>query len=333
MDNKINIRDISIIIQGPIYDCTKQTLKNVRHFFPDAELILSTWNNQNTTGLDADIIVKSEDPGGGISWDNPVIYHAANRQIVGVYAGLKNATRTYALKIRTDMYFENVNFLNYMNKYEKRCEKYKILKERVLLSTSFALNPRRDPKPFHPSDWFFFGLTEDLLNIFNSKLLPEPESSQWFRTRQRPICRYDAWFPAYCRYQTEQYIWLAFVMRNSDVICNDTYDISDNNIEKSEIIFANNSVLLDASKIRYSSYKYKKMHKLCDLSLMYSHREWLQLYKKYCDSKIKIPLFDWEKIRRCYWALKMKRKGRIKFNLKSLFELEFKKPFKNNSNT
>ena len=327
----IQSKEISIIMQGVANNDTDKVLLNLRSFFPDAEIIFSTWKGNTYHNDKINTIVESEDPGAYPLLDNPLILNSQNREIVGIYNGLLKAKRKYSLKVKTDMYFENINFLSYMHKFPKRCSQYKFLKERILCSTSFTINPHRDPKPFHLSDWFYFGLTEDLLKVFSSPLAPEPETSRYFETHFRPKDKYDAWFPVYTRYPAEQYIWLAFVKRFSDIHCKDCFDISNNNIEKCEIIFANNTVLLDAANIRYSSYKYKKMHKHNDLSRMYSHREWLKLYKKYCDSSVHIPLVDMEKIRRCFWAILKNKKYRLQNNLKynfmSLLGISFSDPF------
>ncbi len=321
----IKTSDISVIIQGPIYDgITDKTVANIRQKFPGAEIIVSTWAGSNYKNPDADKIVESNDPGGWPLYDDPKILNASNRQIVSTMAGLCHATRKYALKIRSDMFFHNTNFLKFWDKFPTRCDKNKILTRRILLSTSFAPNPRREPKPFHPSDWFFFGLTTDLVTVFDSPLCPEPETSRYFETHPRPRVKFDSWIPALTRYAAEQYIWVAFLRRFIDLDFEHCFDIAHGNIELSEQIFANNSVLLDAVQIGYDSYKHENLLTHFDLAFMYSHYEWLKLYKRYCDKKYRLPLFDREKIRRTYWAYKRgRRRG---YNIKSLFNVGYKNP-------
>lgn len=315
----IKSKDISIVVQGPIYETTDETINNLREFFPDAEIIVSTWEGSDYKNDKADIITESKDPGGHPLWDEPVILNACNRQIVSTVAGLNKATRKYAMKIRSDMYFKHTNFLRHWGKYNKRCDKYKILDDRILISTSFAPNPRRgEAKPFHPSDWFFFGLTSDLIKVFDSPLCPEPETSRYFETHKRPRVRYDFWYPAYCQYSAEQYIWVAFCKRFiPDLNFEHCFDIEKGNIDKSELVFANNTVMLNSIDIGYDSYKRINHHDTCDLAFMYSHHEWLKLYQKYCDKFAFIPLVDREKIRRVMLAFKYKRQ--IKFNIRALF--------------
>lgn len=329
--DSINFKNISVVIQGPIYEgITCKTINNIKEKFPEAEIIVSTWENSNLKELDTDdiIVITNKDPGGYPIYDNPQILNASNRQIVSTLSGLKRASKKYALKIRTDMYFENTNFLEYWGKFPKRLNEYKILKERVLLSTSFAPNPRREPKPYHPSDWFFFGLREDLLDIFNSPLCSEPSTSRYFETHTRPIPLHDSWVPALVQYTAEQYIWIAFLKRFISMDFEHCFDVEKGNVEKSEQIFANNTVLIDAINIKYNSYKHALLHSEFDLAYMYTHYEWLTLYKKYCDSKYQLPVFDIEKLRRVYLAICKKRK--IVDNLKSLFNITDKELFKIN---
>lgn len=319
----IATKDISVIIQGPIYaDITDKTVANIRDMFPDSQIIVSTWAGSNYKNQNADIVVESDDPGGFPLYDNPKILNASNRQIVSTMAGLRQATRLYSLKIRTDMFFKNTNFLKYWDRYPVRSNEYKILKHRILLSTSFAPNPHREPKPFHPSDWFFFGLTEDLVTVFDSPLCPEPETARYFETHPRPIVKYDSWIPALTQYPAEQYIWVAFLRRFIDMKFQHCFDIENGNIEKSEQIFANNTVLLDAVKIGYDSYKHKNLHTDFEIVFMYTHHEWRRMYKRYCDKSFWVFPMDIEKIRRLYHALRNKRP--YKYHLMSLFNIRFK---------
>jgi hypothetical protein len=305
----ISSKEISVVIQGPLYnEITPEVIRRVRYILPEAEIIYSTWNGTNYASNLIDAYVESVDPGGMPIFDNPKILHAANRQIISTLAGLNLSTRKYALKIRSDLYLESINFLEEYSKFPLRSSKYRILSERIIVSTSFTPNPRREPKPFHPSDWFYFGLKDDLLRIFDIPLCVEPETSRYFESRKRPRPTLDSWVPALCRYTAEQYIWVAFLKKFIDLKFEHCFDICDGNIELSEIIFANNVIMLEAHKIRYKSLKHKDLRKSFDLSLMYTHNEWHNLYIKHCGDKKYRRIFDAEKILRlllCYYHPKM----------------------------
>ena len=52
MEEKITSRDISVVVQGPIHKGrTKKCLQSIRKNLPEAEIILSTWDDNCTTGL------------------------------------------------------------------------------------------------------------------------------------------------------------------------------------------------------------------------------------------------------------------------------------------
>ena len=305
----INSKDISVVIQGPVYPgITSKTVANVMEKFPGAQVIVSTWAGTDVSELPNGIdVIFNEDPGGYPLYDNPKILNASNRQIVSTMGGLKKANRKYTLKMRSDMFFEHTGFLKYWDKYQKYGKNYKFLEHRIITSTSFAPNPRREPKPYHPSDWFFFGLTSDLIDVFDSPLCPEPETSRYFETHKRPIVRYDSWVPALCQYSAEQYIWVAFIRRHIDLDFNHCFDIERGNLERSEEIFANNVIMLDVREIGYGSYKHKNIKSGFDLTFMYSHYEWLKLYKQYCDKHVRLPIIDFEKVRRLIFSIKQRK--------------------------
>ena len=106
-------KDISVVVQGPIHtqdNLTKRVLESVRTHLPDAELILSTWKGSNVDGLDCDVLLLNDDPG-AINGRNNV-----NRQIVSTRNGLQKATRTYAVKLRTDMQLTGTGFIDFSSK-------------------------------------------------------------------------------------------------------------------------------------------------------------------------------------------------------------------------
>ena len=58
MSEKIDFKDISIIVQGAIDIAeTPKCLASIRKHLPEAEIILSTWNNEPVEGLDYDVLV------------------------------------------------------------------------------------------------------------------------------------------------------------------------------------------------------------------------------------------------------------------------------------
>jgi len=209
-----------------------------------------------------------------------------NRLITSTKNGLHAAARPYAIKMRTDMVLTGTGFLGYFRRYTARCEAWKILRERVVSSTVYARNPRRFPPfPFHPSDMFFFGCHEDVLDIWDIPLAPEPETARWFETRPRPVPESDE--GALSRYVPEQYIWLTFLHKYGDVVFDHKSDLSGDAINISELTIANNLALIEPSKLNVEFLKFP-LSRANWLSL-YSHGEWLRMYKKYCDPQAFCP--------------------------------------------
>lgn len=284
--------DISVVVQGPIVGSptdpldkrlTYQCLESVRKYLPGSEIILSTWKGSNTNGLSYDILVENEDPGATICHYRLKLYNNINRQIVSTKSGLQQAAKKFAMKIRSDMILKGNGFLKYFGLYKKRADEWKILQERVLVCTIFSKNPKRIfPFPFHPSDWFFFGLRDDVLSIWDVPFAREPEISKWFENKPRPV---PDLFPHFLnRYFPEQYLWITFLRKYGSIDFDYIWDLSKNSVELSEKTITNNLVLLEPHQLQIKFLKYKI--KFYDWASVYTHGEWLRMYNKYCDGNV-----------------------------------------------
>lgn len=203
----VESKDISVVVQGSIdFQETKKCLNSVRKNLPGAEIILSTWQDAKTEDLDYDILVLSSDPGGTsmepVTWKT----NNVNRQITSTLNGIKRATRKYVLKIRTDSSILNLGFLKYYNAQIistlKREKEYSVFNKRVLIDSYFTRDPICGEYRlcFHPSDLWFFGLKEDLENLFAIPL------------QEKFIVTING-----CKFQyrtPEQYIWTSCLEKN-----------------------------------------------------------------------------------------------------------------------
>lgn len=289
MSAKIGSSDISVVVQGPVISApelapaaglTARCLESIRRHLPDAEIVLSTWSGSDTLGMMYDLLVENDDPGSQICHSRVSLYNNVNRQIVSSLAGIKRATRPYTVKVRSDILFTGSGFLEYFGKYPCRCDQMRFLRERVLNCTLYAKNPRRHfPFPFHPSDWFFFGLREDLLAIWDIPLAQEPEMSRWFETHPRPVP--DLFPHLLLRNLPEQYIWIAFLHKFEDINLAFPWERSPQTVDLSERSFANNLVFLEPHRIGIRSLKHPLT--LDNWASVYSLAEWERLYRRYCD--------------------------------------------------
>lgn len=286
----IDSKDISVIVQGAIDSkFTGDVLKSVRKNLPEAEIILSTWIGSNTSNLGFDILVENEDPGAEIIDDVFKTKNNINRQIVSTKEGLNRATRKYSLKIRTDILLENTNFLNYFGKYIERNESVSILNERVLINSLYTRDFNKITLLFHPSDWVFFGLTEDLKNIWDIPLQDEPQTSRYFDSHPRPLIDINPNWQF--RYIPEQYIWINFLKKNGvQFDFEHITDINKKNIDLSELSLVNNLTVIDYEDFGIKFLKYDPYTWNTEYNYNISHLNWLKLYKKHCAPKYKISL-------------------------------------------
>ncbi|MDB4916573.1 MAG: WavE lipopolysaccharide synthesis [Gemmatimonadetes bacterium] len=280
--------DISVVVQGPVVrsagratrtGLTDAALQSVRRQLPRAELVLSTWSGADVSGLTFDRLVESADPGTArCDSEGPAEYYNVNRQIVSTYEGLRAATRTYAVKLRSDMVLTGTGFLDLFTRFPSRSSNWRLFRERVVVPTYYSRNPHlRFAYPFHPSDWFQFGVREDLLDLWNIPLAPR-DMIRWFDTHSRPEGDRERW--ASYRFTAEQWVWLSFLRKHGDVTLAHKLDASAGSIALSETVLANNLVIasLDAIGIRFLKYP----HSLVHWSTLYTHGEWQRLYQKYC---------------------------------------------------
>lgn len=299
----INSKDISVVVQGAINNMeTPKCLKSIREFLPGAEIILSTWISSDVTGLDYDVLVLSEDPGNVLmeKYKSQAVYNNMNRQLLSTQAGLKKVSRKYTLKLRSDLILTQNDFLNYFDKFQNRIEDYKLFERKILTSTLFTRYNIKSPKlkkrvlmPFHISDWWFFGLTEDINTYFKDTLpAKEPDFTKYFDKpeNQNKITPYST---AKFKFAPEQYFGYECFKRNfNDIYMEDASDYNDELMRKFRICLVNNFIVLEfaQSGIYLNKYSYSKNEKFSGDQYigLYNFYRYESEYKKYCDNTYEI---------------------------------------------
>lgn len=324
----IKSQDISVVIQGALdHNYIYKTLKSIRKKLPKAEIILSTWEGTDVSELDYDVLVLNKDPGAEIFTPDGKRQNQ-NRQIISTQNGIKKATRKYVLKIRSDMKIKGTRFLTYFGKYIKRNPECKILKERILINSLYTRNSlmqksKKELQPylFHPSDWMMFGLKEDILNIWDIPLAPEPETSQYFV--DHPNLPHAG--GCLTRWHAEQYIWLSFLKKNKVKLDYDNYWVYNEKFRRlSELSIVNNTTLLEY-KQQFDIVCQKYPDQMGDSPTMHP-LDWLDLYKKYCDPNIKIDSWYifWEKVSNSEYKRRLKKHlNKLTSPFISLFKLSW----------
>ncbi len=297
MPEKIESRDISVVVQGPVHKIrTKYCLNSIRKNLPEAEIILSTWENSDVSDLQYDILILNKDPGGILqkNFKNKRLYGNLNRMIISTNSALEKASGKYILKLRTDSVIDNTDFLKMFDKFPERCNEYKLFEHRILASTLFSKyaevkHNKHQEIAFHISDWWFFGLNEDVKKyLFSSPLVEEPYFSNYFEYPEnkdkKSVYSKFSW-----KFAPEQYLgYSCFSKYFDDIRMEDCSEISDEINKKSQICLANNFIFLEykQSGIRNLKITASKYEPFCGQQYMdlYSFYNFESEYKKYCDN-------------------------------------------------
>lgn len=237
---KIESNKISVIIQGPIKTDTSSCIASVKKFLPHSEIILSTWDTEHIPTIELDKLIKSKCPAAYTQCKNKS-KNNLNRLIRSSKEGIKYATRSYILKIRSDLILESNKFLDTFNCFPKTGEK-KLFKHKILLPSIYSrTNYRGFPTPFHLSDWACFGLAEDVKALFSAiDETNEPSFTQYYLTNDKT----NPFYPNTYKMAPEQYIFYSiyrksfkdFTMENSATISYDLIDHANDFIVSNFII-------------------------------------------------------------------------------------------------
>ncbi len=92
-----------ILLQGNIRNWTRPIIGEYQQIFPDSEIVLSTWDNEDISNITCKVI-QSEIPE-----ETHPYKSSKNYQIIGCRNGLRIMKSDIILKIRTDMFIHNPN--------------------------------------------------------------------------------------------------------------------------------------------------------------------------------------------------------------------------------
>lgn len=306
----ISSDDISVIVQGAINSKnTLSCLKRIRKYLPASEIILSTWEGSDVSTLSGlyDKLILNTDPGAVLREENVYgkIFNNLNRQLLSTQAGLKLATRKYSLKFRTDLILTSNKFLKYFDSFPCRTQDYKLFEHKILTSALFSkfylYYDRKEKRwvnvPFHISDWWLFGLTNDLKTYFlDTKLVEEPEFTTYFNLTENKN-KITPYGEIKSKFAPEQYFGYSCFSRNfDDIFMQDAADYSEKTELQSRKCIINNFIILQykQSGIYLNKYPYSKNEKFFgELYLgLYNNFRFETEYKKFCDPNYKTSFDD-----------------------------------------
>lgn len=329
--------DISFVVQGAVDGVwTKKTLTSIKQLFPGSFIILSTWEGQNTQDISylCDEIIYNKDPGSLAFSQDKDIKSCFNldRQIISTQNGLKAVKTKYAMKIRTDMIIKNTDFLDYFDKLNSFDDSYRLVEKRIIsfpAYKSYTSDGKRS-WDFCMHDYAYFGLTKDLLLVWDIPTMTHQEKHYWTNNKYPDITEnMPDFFKTHInnkvsyQYHAEQYLCLKFFSKLKN-ICIDfkhMFDIRDENIGLFQKLFINNFVGLYADRLGISLPKDSDTYYNATYtsSLDFTWPEYLRLYNQYAQGQEKIPLKDTEKQQWTAGRTKKKTFRKKTFRLLSCF--------------
>jgi hypothetical protein len=169
----IDSSQVSVVIQGPLFQGVKgrsgirTCLEAIRHVLPDAETIVATWQNEDTSEVRADNVEKLDDPGGFADIGGNIINIA--RQDLSTRQGLRLSTRPWTLKMRADVVIRHAGLMRTGTFGTRVPASRRLFSAPVNILTLYSRDPARAPFLFHPSDIIQFGLTQDLRTFWSGR--------------------------------------------------------------------------------------------------------------------------------------------------------------------
>lgn len=256
---KYHEEGISFVVQGAVErknDITSKCLQSIKEFFPTSEVILSTWEGSDVSGLAFDQLILSADPGdlGPYYEDRKNLLNNNNRQLLSTIEGIKASTRSYVVKVRSDMLFSS-NRLEYYLRTTDKC-KGSTLSHKLIILRDHTVNPKQFRKQsHHPSDFLFAGRREDMLYYFDSPLQTRDMAS-YFKNYNYP----DEIVPKLIsQFSNEQYLLKSFLERaEGDCMLKHSFDCTPAVIQDWFRIICEYFLLCSEKELGVICQKYKK---------------------------------------------------------------------------
>lgn len=165
-----DLGSLAIIIQGPVKhenNFTLETVKLYQRHFKNAKIIVSTWDDEDTEALEKlnITVIKSRKPeDGGVG--------NINMQTLSSITGLKEASRKnclYSMKTRSDQRLYRTDIFQFFMALMKEfpLENPYMLRQKERIIFSQGTFPNSMLIPYHICDFFFFGLTDDLISYLD----------------------------------------------------------------------------------------------------------------------------------------------------------------------
>ena len=289
----IDYRDISVVIQGAIDSkYTPMSIESIRKYLPGSTIIISTWPSESADSLDYDRIIINNDPGAPyfVKPNGLRHYDNRNRLLVSTQGGIEAVTTKYTLKMRSDCILFGDGIVRNYGKYPLKTNEYSIFKNKLVVGEQCNIMKLYfetcfRPYVFHVSDWFCFGLTEDVKAFFEGTELESTEQmTKWKYKNEFVVPSDDIMGQNFSpRYNSEQYYFLAALRRKYLISYEDASDYTDEIEQISNKAIIDNFEVLDIKEhqIINSKKQNKQAWNLEDSvdSEFFTNKKYEQLYK------------------------------------------------------
>lgn len=286
----IHSKDISVVLQGPVREETAVSILKCRSLLPDAEIILATWKGEHVEQIvGADKVIEIEDiPLAFIQHKRLGVKNNLNRLIRSTKIGIKSASRSYILKMRSDLILDSKNFLEAFETYSAKGRKT-VLKHKVVIPLLFSRRAYRgNMTPFHLSDWAAFGLSEDIKDIFlKTQEVPEPEFTEYFSSSKT-----SPFGSTTFRMSPEQWLFHSFFSRHYLKVMNDATDCNESIVTLSDEFIVSNFIVADYNSTGFRLPKYSAS--IDEVSIgseyldLWNALHYERKYRKFCDPHFQI---------------------------------------------
>ncbi|ACH64905.1 WavE lipopolysaccharide synthesis [Aliivibrio fischeri MJ11] len=312
MSNKIESRDISIIVQGQLFksehSSTLDVLQSIRKYYPNAEVILSTWTGSEISPLYqslCDQVVLSDDPGDG-SYGKPPLN--INRQIVSSRAGIDKATRTYAIKTRTDLIFTSDSLASFMGLTLERTPEFSLGFGHICVADFSTRSHISGLKvPFWVCDFVYAGRKEDVKKIFDVNLYTKNDF-EYYLTHPKPDYMYRQ--SDVFQYTPETYFAYNYLKQGRDIPFENSYDNNSIAMELYGNLLINNFIVLGEEQLGITSLKYHlPIHPPRKIM---TYPKWSKLYLEKYDFVIPKPSLFQDQFEYLKYKWNKKRKSSFK---------------------
>ncbi|MBD8495217.1 WavE lipopolysaccharide synthesis [Pseudomonas syringae] len=175
----IDSKSISVVIQGPLYRASGPErsiltcIASIRRHLPCAEIIVSTWRDEDITEIDADGIVLLDDPGGLFDCSGNQIN--TNRMLHSTAKGIQAANRPYVMKLRADHRLTSAALAVIGRPIADDGQASRLFNTPITITTLYIRNPERVPMLFHLSDLVQFGTREAMLDLWQQPLIQQQD--------------------------------------------------------------------------------------------------------------------------------------------------------------